>query len=176
MLKGVTATTTVNDQEYQRIKKEVKRFKKAYTAIGYFTGMTALLLTKAYANEYGAKIRVTDKMRGFFRYKFGISLKKSTTTITIPPRPFMRQTFERVKKKIQKIIAHELNRIYEGKSTAKLALSRLGEWYVGEVKRTFRKGDFVENSKLTVKEKGSSKPLSNTGELRNSVTHREFGI
>ena len=152
MLKGITATTTVNDQEYQRIKKEIKKFKKAYTAIGYLTGMTTLLLTKAYANEYG-------------------------TSRGIPPRPFMRQTFERVKKKVQKIIAHELNRIYEGKSTAKAAISRLGEWYTGEVKRTFRTGKFVSNDPKTVKrKKGGNTPLIDTGELRNSVTHREFGV
>lgn len=42
-------------------------------------------------NEYGTAIPVTDKMRGWFRHQ-GVNLKKSTTRIIIPPRPFMRNT------------------------------------------------------------------------------------
>lgn len=151
MLTGINSTTTVNDAEWKRIKAEVKKFKGAYTAVGFFSGMGSLLLTKAYANEYG-------------------------TSRGIPPRPFMRQTFERVKNKVQRIIAKELEMIYAGTSTAKTSISRLGEWYTGEVKRTFSTGKFAENSQKTIKKKGSSKPLIDSGELRNSVTHREFNI
>ena len=148
MLTGMTKSTQVNDADWQRIKKEIKKFKGASTMVGYPTGMTTLLLTKAYANEYG-------------------------TSRGIPSRPFMRQTFERVKNKVKNIIAKELNMIYAGSSTAKISISRLGEWYVGEVKRTFKTGNFVPNDPKTVKSKRSSKPLIDTGELRNSVTHKE---
>ena len=39
--------------------------------------------------EFGAAINVTDKMRAFLRYEFGINLKKSTTQIIIPTRSWL---------------------------------------------------------------------------------------
>ena len=43
-------------------------------------------------HEFGATINVTDKMRAYLHYK-GIHLKPETTTITIPARSFLRDTF-----------------------------------------------------------------------------------
>ena len=43
-------------------------------------------------HEFGATIKVTPKMRAYLHYK-GIHLKDSTTTITIPARSFLRDTF-----------------------------------------------------------------------------------
>ncbi len=52
-------------------------------------------LEYAAAHEYGATIRVTDAMRAALHY-VGIHLRKSTTILNIPPRPFMRPGFEKV--------------------------------------------------------------------------------
>lgn len=52
------------------------------------------VLDYAPVQEFGGHIAVTPKMRGFLSAQYGIHLKKSTTHITIPPRPFMRTTFE----------------------------------------------------------------------------------
>lgn len=43
-------------------------------------------------HEFGATINVTDKMRAYLHH-IGIHLKKDTTTITIPARSFLRDTF-----------------------------------------------------------------------------------
>ena len=40
-------------------------------------------------HEYGGKIRVTPRMRGYLAAVHGIHLKKDTSHITIPKRPFM---------------------------------------------------------------------------------------
>lgn len=39
-------------------------------------------------HQFGGKITVTPKMRKFLHYK-GIHLKRSTSYVTIPPRPFL---------------------------------------------------------------------------------------
>ena len=46
-------------------------------------------------HEYGGTIRVTPRMRNALHYE-GIHLRKSTHTITIPPRPFLKPGFEAV--------------------------------------------------------------------------------
>lgn len=43
-------------------------------------------------HEFGATINVTEKMRAYLHH-IGIHLKKDTTTITIPARSFLRDTF-----------------------------------------------------------------------------------
>ena len=48
------------------------------------------------AHEFGALIRVTQKMRNFLAWKFGWYLKKSTKVIHLPKRPFMRPALYRV--------------------------------------------------------------------------------
>ena len=45
-------------------------------------------------NEYGVTIAVTPKMRAYFHSQ-DIHLKKSTTSIRIPARPFMRQAADK---------------------------------------------------------------------------------
>lgn len=43
-------------------------------------------------HEFGATIQVTEKMRAYLHY-LGVHLKPETTTITIPARSFLRDTF-----------------------------------------------------------------------------------
>lgn len=50
-------------------------------------------------HENGARIRVTPKMRAFL-HSIGMHLKKSTTTITIPPRPVMGPVLDREQENI----------------------------------------------------------------------------
>ena len=168
------ANTQVIDKGWNHIKTEVVKFKGASTQIGYFTGMSQGLLTKAWVNEFGARIPVTKKLKWWFFFTFGVMLQKAE--IIIPSRPFMRQTFEKNKNRVVNVLAKELDFIYAGQATAKMSIARIGEWYTGEIKRIFRSGSFAGNSPLTTKKKGSSRPLVDSGELRNSVTHREFGI
>jgi hypothetical protein len=163
------------DHGWKRIQKEMKKLNKSYTAIGFFGhgGKPSNdMAARAAVNELGAKIRVTQKMRWFFLFKFGKMLMKRI--LYIPKRPFMKQTYEKNKNKINKKCDQEYMNIVKGKSSVKQALSRLGEWYTGHVKVTIRKGNFKANAPLTIQQKNSSKPLMDTGQMWNSVRHREF--
>ncbi len=52
--------------------------------------------------EYGARIRVTEKMRGYLHFK-GMHLKKTTQFIVIPSRPHFMPTILRVRRELRKL-------------------------------------------------------------------------
>ena len=86
----------------------------------------------------------------------------------------MRQTYDQNKSKINARIKDLYNQLMEGRLSAKQLLSQLGEWYSSKIKLQITNGNFVENAELTKRNKGSSSPLIDTGEMRNGVQHREF--
>lgn len=89
----------------------------------------------------------------------------------IPARPFMAQTYERHGQSAIKFLERMAQQVARGKIPAKAALDRVGVYYTGRVKDTIVKGTFAPNSPVTIAQKKSSKPLIDTGTMRNSVTH-----
>lgn len=171
----MTVHVEVNDKEWRRIKKQLKKLDKSYTAIGYFGrgGSPKYdLASRAAVQELGARITVTQKMKGFFAAKFGVYLKKKT--IIIPKRPIMKRTFDTYVEKVNTQLDKAYDRVLTGSYSAKKALARIGEIWVGFTKLTIRSGPWKKNKPLTVKLKGSSKPLISGGELLNGVEHREI--
>ena len=65
-----------------------------------------------------------------------------------------------------------IKRCLAGKATIRGALAKIGQLAAGDVKRIIAAGGFVENAAETILRKGSSKPLINTGQLRQSVTYQ----
>lgn len=147
------------DKGWNRIQREFKEFKGAATVVGYPEGESGTerhdeakisLAGLAAVHEYGSVAR------------------------NIPERPLQRQTFERTKKHIYKVILNEFSKVLANKVDVKKALSAVGEWYTGQMKNTIDTGNFVGLSEVTKARKGSSKPLIDTGQLRNSITHKEI--
>lgn len=138
--------------------------------VGYFgEGFTQML---ADIHEFGCTINVTDKMRGFFRYKFGISLKTTTTQIKIPERSFIRAGWDQhgpeiVRKYNELIGSAILNGVPPEALLSALALESQGK--LQEFARDLRD---PANVGLTVEQKGSSNPLVDTGNMINSMDHK----
>ncbi len=147
------------DMGWKRIKRETKKFQNSATYIGYFSngagGPDSNVAARALINETG------------YITKRGGSVHKVTG------RPFMKRTFSTNKKKINQRIDVEYNNVLKGKYTAKQAISRIGAWYVGRTKVMIKTGSFAPNKPATIREKGSSKPLIDTGEMWRATTHRE---
>lgn len=138
--------------------------------------------------EFGATINVTDKMRSFFRYKFGINLKKTTTQIVIPPRSFLTMPLSRTNELKKKLRSHFGNYsigdiadyITESGDFETLAIL-LGVSAVEQIQEAFNTGGFgewPENSPLTIEQKGSAMQLVGrgrendaSGHLRNAITY-----
>ena len=87
----------------------------------------------------------------------------------IPERPFLRVSIEANKPKYAKISAAGLRQILRGKSSTDAVLAVMGEAAVGDVKQRIRSGDFTPLKPATIKRKGSSRPLIDTGQMEQSI-------
>lgn len=90
-LKGSNPTTFFFKSPHAELRSRTGRLRASITSrqVGYTVevGVGGPAAKYGAANEYGAMIPVTEKMRGFLHYK-GIHLKRSTMELTIPARPW----------------------------------------------------------------------------------------
>lgn len=89
----------------------------------------------------------------------------------IPSRPFMRQTADKHGKAWGSFAQRATNRVIDGMG-AEQAKELIGNRAEGDMKKMVTQGDFVPNAPNTIKQKGSSTPLIDTGRMRNSISHR----
>lgn len=97
--------------------------------------------------------------------------EKGSLANKLPSRPLMRQTKTRVEKKFVRLLANGYKRVIKG-ADAESILRMIGVAYEGEIKRSFVVETFVANTEATKKRKGSSRPLIDTGALRQSITSK----
>lgn len=83
----------------------------------------------------------------------------------IPSRPFLRQTLAENQNKYIELF---VNSIGKGFSIEQV-YEQIALIAQGDVQLNIAKGDWVANAKSTIKRKGSSKPLIDTGKMRQSV-------
>ena len=91
-------------------------------------------------------------------------------TSTIPPRPFMSQTVSSHGDEISKAIADGCSVVMEGGSAAE-ALDQIGSKVKGLIQNEMASGNFTPNAPETIKKKGSSTPLIDTGRMMQSVEY-----
>ncbi|WP_249961092.1 hypothetical protein [Histophilus somni] len=84
----------------------------------------------------------------------------------IPSRPFLRQTLAENQQKYTALFAEGIN---NGEDYEAL-MQKIALIAQGDVQENIVKGDWVANAPSTIKRKGSSKPLIDTGHLRKSIT------
>ena len=88
----------------------------------------------------------------------------------IPERPALRGGIKRGIPKFNDINRDSLRKVVLGELTVEQALGRLGAAAQGEVQREFIVGGFVPNKPETLRRKGSSRPLIDIGQYRQSIT------
>lgn len=111
---------------------------------------------------------------GFFktaRYPDGkhvaqVAFENDFGTSKIPSRPFFRNAIRDNQKKWCDLASKQIS---EGKDF-KTALGLVGEQARGDIIRSIDKTSTPPNSPLTILQKGSSKPLIDTGMMRRSVS------
>lgn len=89
----------------------------------------------------------------------------------IPKRPAIRNTIDSRQNDLIELMAAALKRLSAGVSDPMTELGRIGIWASGAVKKTISTGVPPENRKSTIAAKGSSKPLIDSGQYRQSITH-----
>jgi hypothetical protein len=83
--------------------------------------------------------------------------------VKIPARPFMQPTVRQKKDEWVKIVAEYLPQVALGKTTAFYVLDLVGRVAAADIKVTISNVYSPPNSPATIKRKGSSKPLIDTG-------------
>lgn len=88
----------------------------------------------------------------------------------IPQRSFVRGTVDAQKGAIQKLQKTLATQVFKGKIDRTKALDLLGMRIAAMIKKQISVGISPPLAASTVAEKGSSKPLINTGQLRSAIT------
>lgn len=134
-------------------------------------------LKKTFNELIGAKLKV-----GFFDAQKSDKNDLTLSTVAkineygtldgkIPPRPFMRQTLRKhnnFKEDIKNVLQETLTLSKSFDSLFK----KLGVKGMQEIQKELTTGEFKENADYTIKKKKSSKPLMDTGQLRQNVSWR----
>ena len=137
--------------------------------------------------EFGARIKVTEQMRGYLGWKFDIHLKKETTEIVIPARSWLQMPLERnqdlrakikektdLTKQDRELLELTIQEYGEGGLLKELAYA-VGTSALEQIQEAFETegfGEWAENRPATIKAKGSESPLIDTGRLRNAITYK----
>ncbi|MDH5657572.1 MAG: hypothetical protein OEZ34_16780 [Spirochaetia bacterium] len=155
-------TEIKDDNHIPEILKELSELSSKSVDVGWFGEMAII----AGVQEYGARIQVTDAMRGMFA-AMGFPLKESTKYIEIPERAPLRTTAEKLSAldHLADVLEAELFELLNGRKSASQVLAMMGEVMVGEVRDTVANGLKPENHPMTILMKGSAKPLIASGDL-----------
>lgn len=91
-------------------------------------------------------------------------------TVHIPARPFLRKSVDDNVSKINSFLQEKKKDIVRGAS-AEQVLKEIGIFQKDLIQEKITEGDFAPNAPSTVRKKGSSKPLIDTGRMRQSVNY-----
>lgn len=89
----------------------------------------------------------------------------------VPERSFLRSTFEERSPAWEEWGRKQLGEVVDGKRDIAQALARIGAEAQGDVMMKIEEGPFVPNSETTIRRKKSSRPLIDTGQLRQSIRY-----
>ena len=106
-------------------------------------------------------------------HEFGCDTAGKNHNIVIPQRSFLRSTVDAETAKISEMMDNAISDgIKYGREGAKSALAKIGVYVSDAVKKRIADGIDPANVASTRARKGSSKPLVDTGHMRNSITFK----
>ncbi len=87
-----------------------------------------------------------------------------------PARPFLRKSVDDNKNRIKAFLEYQMQQMIHGVS-AEQALKEIGIFQKDLIQEKITEGSFIPNAVSTIIQKGSSKPLVDTGRMRQSVNY-----
>lgn len=186
---SMQVTIKDNSEGYERLIEELEQLERMKLKIGVFGSDEYAMIAEVH--EFGRLIFVPPSHKTTYHkayksgdFKKGFS-KKSTSnfkmrsqsqgySIKIPARPFIRGVFEKRREQINKLGMQAVVDIIDG-ATAQGALETLGHELVNLTKEYLTDLSKPANRPSTIKKKGSSNPLIDTGELRQRIEYRVEG-
>lgn len=157
-----------DENRMPEVSRNIQAFCKKTVEVGIFGNENADLPMIYHANEFGATIKVTDKMRGYLG-ALGLHLKKETTVITIPERSTLRNSFDN-NDNIDQVFVLAQN-VYEANKDVMQGLTAMGVKMSAFVKNAIISNTPPPNHPFTVEQKGSAKTLVDKGVLLGAIRH-----
>lgn len=109
-------------------------------------------------------------------HEFGEPARPWTGFVGIPPRPFIRATFDANRDQVKKRVRALAVAFLKGQISLNRGLHMLGQWGVAEVHKYVEQGSNLQpNAPSTIARKGSARPLIDTKQLINGVTYAVVG-
>lgn len=146
----MSATVTDTDKGLRKLFKRLAgtRGKVAIGVLGNVAGKAhgaTTLYDVAAANEFG--------------------------TSRIPARSFLRDTLDLNEAKVRAFCSKQAALVLKGTITNEIALEKVGLFVQGLIQSRIAAGIAPANEPATIKAKGSSKPLIDSGQLRGSISY-----
>lgn len=139
------------DRGWHHIKNQVTEMKDAHVSIG------VLQTAPAYPDG-------TTQAEVAFWNEFG--------TESIPERSFIRSTADENRQAYSRLMANEVEKIFQRVSTVRLSLEKAGLRAQGHVRKKIRAIKTPPNAPATIAAKGSSNPLIDTSSMLKSIDYR----
>jgi len=130
----------------------------------------APMLVIAAANEFGAKIPKHQARFG------GPDDENPGGWVIIPERSYLRAWFDENVDALQATIEHLIGQVVEGKISGRVALETIGGYVATHVQAYMVDLKTPPNAPSTIRRKGSSNPLIDTGQLKDSITWKVVPI
>lgn len=182
-----TSRVKETDSGWEKFAEELENLSTKTVEVGIQASEDETLLKYAGINEFGGTIEhpggtafgfktKADVERNRIRFlKAGQGFIVLGTTlphdIEIPPRPFIRQTFDKKIKELQEIGIDFSALVLNNKLNLKQALELWGDQYVAFIRAEVAEGvNFEPNKPATIRAKGGGKhPLQDSGRLMQSL-------
>lgn len=143
-----------------RLQNSLSELKKIEVGVGFIAGEA-----NAKKRDKNGKINPTDLDI------VQVAAWNELGTSKIPARPFMQQTLDNNEDVINAFTDALIGRVIDGSETVESAANSLGAKVKGLMQQEIRNGEFAPNAPSTIRKKGSSHPLIDTGTMRQSVTY-----
>ena len=135
------------------------------------------MLVIAAANEFGARVPKQFKTT-HVQGPWGSTKERdeSAKWFNIPERSFLRAWFDENAAILQDTMERLLAQVVDGKITGHAALEAIGGYVVTHVQAYMVDLKTPPNAPSTIRRKGSSNPLIDTGQLKDSITWKVVPI
>lgn len=141
------------DHGWKELDRRVRAFGRGHVLVG-------VLGPKADAPHRGSGLTVAD-VASFNEFGLGV-----------PERSFIRATMDENEGKLMRLTAETGRGVVLGTLAPEQSLGLVGEFAVGLIQERISDGIPPANRPSTIAKKGSSTPLIDEGQLRQSISHK----
>ena len=104
-------------------------------------------------------------------HELGMVHEYGSPTRNIPARPFIGPPIKDNVEKYKRMMRDQALKLIFRRTTLNNALSLVGEAGKADIQKYMLSASFTPLSAATIERKGSSKPLINSGQMRNAITY-----